>query len=120
MRHCCLAVCARFTRLLLHVLDVVQGVSMGSFSRAAANWSESGYGAMMSVPAAHPGLLAAICPDRSSGSLKRTLLQLRNGSGSVIFTRDSGSGSVRIDDQGRPVIRYWPNKTTQKHLFDVS
>jgi hypothetical protein len=93
---------------------------MGSYSRAAAGWSEGGYGAMVSVPAAHPGLLAAICPDRSPGALKKSLLELRNGSGCVIFTRDSGSGSVSIDGEGRPVIRYWPDKTTQKHMFDVS
>jgi hypothetical protein len=74
---------------------------------------------MVSVPAAHPGLLAAICPDRSPGALKTSLLELRNGSGCVIFTRDSGSGSVSIDGEGRPVIRYWPDKTTQTHLFDV-
>jgi hypothetical protein len=93
---------------------------MGAYSRAAAGWSQGGYGAMVSVPAAHPGLLAAICPDRSPGALKKTLLTLRDGSTCVIFTRDSGSGIVSIDGEGRPVMRYWPNETTQKHMFDVS
>lgn len=93
---------------------------MGSYSRAAGGWSEGGYGAMVSVPAAHPGLLGAICPDSSPGALKKMMLDLRDGSGCVIFTRDSGSGSVGVDGAGRPVIRYWLDKTTEKHLFDVS
>ncbi|WIA29237.1 hypothetical protein OEZ86_011745 [Tetradesmus obliquus] len=99
-------------------VEMYQGVSMGSYSRAAAGWSEGGYGAMVSVPAAHPGLLGAICPDSSPGALKKMMLDLRDGSGCVIFTRDSGSGSVGVDGAGRPVIRYWLDKTTEKHLFD--
>lgn len=93
---------------------------MGSFSRAAANWSEGGYGAMVSVPAVHPGLLGAISPDSTPGALKQLMLQVQHGSASVIFTRDTGSGSVGIDSEGRPVVRYWPDDTTSKHLLDVS
>eukprot|EP00775_Hariotina_reticulata_P007933 gene7933-8129_t len=59
-------------------IEMHQGVSMGSFSRAAAGWTESGYGAMfmhkyfflgvqVSIPAVQPGLLAAITPDCRPG-----------------------------------------------------
>ena len=27
-----------------------------------------------------------------------------------VLTRDTGEGSVRVDRQGRPVLRYWPNQ----------
>jgi hypothetical protein len=38
---------------------------------------------------------------------------------SVLFTRDSGSGRVRIDSEGRPVVSYWPCQATSKHLTEV-
>ena len=56
----------------------VQGVSMGVFSRAAANWDSGGYGALVSVPACQPGLLAAISPDVRPGYLKELLLEFRD------------------------------------------
>jgi hypothetical protein len=37
----------------------------------------------------------------------------------VVFTRDSSSGRVRIDSEGRPVVTYWPCETTRKHLMEV-
>lgn len=37
----------------------------------------------------------------------------------VVFTRDTGSGRVSIDREGRPVISYWPCPTTRKHLMEV-
>jgi hypothetical protein len=64
--------------------------------------------------------MAAVFPDHSSGALKSMMLDLRDASGIAVFARDSGSGSVSIDAQGRPIIRYWPDKTTQKHLLNVS
>lgn len=93
---------------------------MGSFSRAAANWESSGYGAMVSVPAAHPGLLAALCPEHEPGQLKELCMQLPNISCCVIFTRDSSSGRVEVDKEGRPVIKYWPCQQTIEHMLDVS
>jgi hypothetical protein len=57
---------------------LLQGVSMGVFSRAAANWEAGGYGALMSVPAAQPGLMAAIVPDHTLGCLKDNMLLLQD------------------------------------------
>lgn len=53
---------------------------MGVFSRAVAHWESGGYGAFLSVPAAQPGLLAAIMPDWRFGYLKETMLDLQNAS----------------------------------------
>lgn len=53
---------------------------MGVFSRAAAHWEEGGYGALLSVPAVQPGLLAAIVPDHSLGALKNTMLTVQDSS----------------------------------------
>jgi hypothetical protein len=57
---------------------LLQGVSMGVFSRASANWEAGGYGAFMSVPAANPGLLAAIVPDHTLGCLKDNMPLLQD------------------------------------------
>jgi hypothetical protein len=53
---------------------------MGVFSRAVAHWESGGYGAFLSVPAAQPGLLAAIMPDWRFGCLKETMLDLQDAS----------------------------------------
>jgi hypothetical protein len=37
----------------------------------------------------------------------------------VVFTRDSGSGRVSIDREGRPVITYWPCDVTRQHMVEV-
>jgi hypothetical protein len=62
------------------LLLLLQGISMGVFSRAAAHWDSGGYGALLSVPACQPGLLAAICPDHELGHLKRTMQDLPDAS----------------------------------------
>lgn len=99
-------------------VQMYKGVSMGVFSRAAANWEAGGYGALLSVPAVQPGLLAAIVPDHSLGCLKDTVLTLQDASLTVLFTRDSSGGRVRIDSEGRPVVSYWPCPTTRSHLME--
>jgi hypothetical protein len=53
---------------------------MGVFSRAVAHWESGGYGAFLSIPAAQPGLLAAIMPDWRFGCLKETMLDLQDAS----------------------------------------
>lgn len=93
---------------------------MGAFSRAAAKWSAGGYGALVSIPAVHPGLLAVVSPDSQPGGLKELLTHLPDVSCCVIFTRDSSSGRVEIDNDGWPVIKYWPCDQTLEHLLDVS
>lgn len=57
-----------------------QGVPMGVFSRAAANWEAGGYGAFLSVPAAQPGMVAAGLPDQHLGALKETMLEWQDAS----------------------------------------
>lgn len=103
----------------LGAIEPHRGVAMGSFSRAAAGWEEGGYGAMVSVPAAHPGMLAALCPDAAPGQLKRLMLHLPNMSPIVVFARDSSAGRVLIDSAGRPVVHYSPCSSTRRHLLDV-
>lgn len=98
----------------------MQGVAMGAFSRAAANWGDGGYGAMVSIPAVHPGVLAVVSPDSQPGGLKELMSQLRNVSSCVVFTRDSDSGRVTLDSEGRYIIHYWPCQQTLQHLLEVS
>jgi hypothetical protein len=47
------------------------------------------------------------------------LLRLNDTSCCVVFARDTSSGQVTIDGQGRPVVHYRPCATTSRHLLDV-
>jgi hypothetical protein len=60
-------------------VNMYEGVSMAVYSTAASHREGAGYGALLSVPACQPGLLAALTPDAGGpGSMKRLLLQLPN------------------------------------------
>jgi hypothetical protein len=54
---------------------------MGVYSCAAANREAGGYGALLSVPACQPGLLAALTPDAPApGYMKQLMLDLPHSS----------------------------------------
>lgn len=55
----------------------------------------------------------------AAGALKECLLRLNDTSCCVVFARDTSSGQVTIDGQGRPVVHYRPCATTSRHLLDV-
>jgi hypothetical protein len=51
---------------------------MLTYSLSAAGWEQDGYGAMVSVPSLHPGLLAA-CHPWSPADFKRKLINMQGG-----------------------------------------
>lgn len=57
-------------------VTMFKGAMMLTYSLAAARWEEGGYGAMVSVPSLHPGLLAACHPwDPSAYKAKLARMQ---------------------------------------------
>ncbi|KAI8471477.1 MAG: hypothetical protein J3K34DRAFT_520556 [Monoraphidium minutum] len=98
-------------------VDMYQGVMMLTYSLSAAKWEQGGYGAMVSVPSLHPGLLAA-CYPWDPATIKRELITMQDTAASVVFARDQGSGRVTIDGRGRPRLHYWPDAATRKSILE--
>lgn len=93
---------------------------MQTYCLGAAHYAQGGYGAMISVPAAHPALLAALCPWHTPTMMRELLAQLPTTfAAAVVFTRDSGGGLVQVDGAGRMVYDYWPCAATRQHLLEV-
>jgi long-chain-alcohol oxidase len=76
---------------------------MSTFSRGAADWEGSGYGALLFTPATHPGLFAAATPWVGGRDYKRLMLQYPNACVVLVLTRDSGSGARGAVAAGRPL-----------------
>lgn len=98
-------------------IDMFKGVMMLTYSLSAARWEKDGYGAMVSVPSLHPGLLAA-CHPWDPATFKSRLMELQDIATAVVFARDCGGGRVMVDAQGRPRIHYWPDEDTRKHILE--
>ena len=68
------------------------------------------HGFRIEMAPALPGTIAA--GTAWEGGLEHKLQMLRSANAATFFvlTRDTGEGSVQIDREGRPVVRYWPNR----------
>ncbi len=69
-----------------------------------------GYGFRLEMAPAHPGIIAM--GTAWEGGRQHKLQMLRSAHAAIFFvlTRETGEGSVRLDRQGQPVLRYWPNQ----------
>jgi len=68
------------------------------------------HGFRIEMAPALPGTIAS--GTAWEGGLQHKLQMLRSANAATFFvlTRETGEGSVQVDRQGRPVIRYWPNR----------
>jgi choline dehydrogenase-like flavoprotein len=68
------------------------------------------HGFRIEMAPALPGTIAS--GTAWEGGLQHKLQMLRSASAATFFvlTRETGEGTVRVDRQGRPVVRYWPNR----------
>ncbi|GBF98468.1 long-chain-alcohol oxidase-like [Raphidocelis subcapitata] len=98
-------------------VDMYQGAMMLTYSLSAANWEQGGYGAMVSVPSLHPGLMAA-CHPWNPLEFKNQLIRMQDIAVSVIFARDRGGGRVTVDGRGRPRVHYWPTPETARSVLE--
>ena len=67
---------------------------------------EEGYGFVIEVPPAHPGLIALGVGWRDARSHKQLMLQAGNAAFFFALVRDRDGGRVDVDRQGRPVLKY--------------
>ncbi|CAM6126746.1 unnamed protein product [Calypogeia fissa] len=83
-----------------------EGAIMTSISKEAANWSSSGYGALLEVPIMHSGSAAALIPWRSATDHKGRMRKYSRTSFFIVLTRDQGSGRVGLTSNDERVITY--------------
>ena len=67
---------------------------------------EDGYGFVIEVPPAHPGLIALGVPWRDARSHKEFMLHAANAAFFFALIRDRDGGWVDVDRQGRPILKY--------------
>ena len=68
------------------------------------------HGFRIEMAPALPGTIAS--GTAWEGGLQHKVQMLRSANAAIFFvlTRDTGEGTVQVDREGRPVIRYWPNR----------
>jgi choline dehydrogenase-like flavoprotein len=74
------------------------------------------YGFRIEMAPALPGTIAS--GTSWEGGLQHKTQMLRSAHAAIFFvlTRDTGEGTVTVDRQGKPVIRYWPNRVDSGFL----
>jgi len=91
----------------------------GAADKQRPDQQNDGYGAMVSVPVAHPGMLGATCQWESGRAFKRTLLPAPDLALFLVFARDGGAGGrVRLGRDGRPAVDYWPRARDRRSMLD--
>lgn len=67
----------------------------------------------------HPGLFASAAPWLSGAAFKQVLSTYSNAAVACTYTRDVGSGQVKIDKDGRPRLHYVLGKADQENIWKV-
>jgi len=84
-----------------------EGPVMSKFSMEGGDWGETGYGALLFTPAAHPGLFAAAAPWHGGRAFKDLFLKFPNAVAVLILVRDRGAGRVTLEaNSGNPRLKY--------------
>lgn len=86
-------------------IRIWSGVPQSVMSDAHAE-IEGPYGFRFEVPSALPGLLAAAYPWRSASDHRRWMQRIDHVAAIIPIVRDREAGSVTVDRDGAPVVRY--------------
>lgn len=89
-----------------HTIRGWQGVPMGMVSTEFADLDGAGYGVRLETAPIHPGIAALTLPWVGGAQHKRLMGKLEQLANIIIIARDSGSGRVRLDRRGKPIIDY--------------
>lgn len=94
-----------------------EGPMMSAYTRQFEA-EQGGYGAMISTPAGHPGILSSILPWLSAEQHRRVMAALADQACLIAITRDhEGPGNkVVLGDDGRPEVHYFPTPQDQKTM----
>jgi len=77
---------------------------------------EGDYGALLEVAPGHPGLLALALPWFGARDHRRRMQRVAHVSATIVLTRDSESGRVRVGREGRATADYQPGARTLSYL----
>jgi choline dehydrogenase-like flavoprotein len=78
---------------------------------------DDGYGFVVEVAPAHPGMLALGLPWRDAKGHRDLMMQVRYVATFIVITRDRDGGLVSIDERGQPVIDYTVSARDGLHLI---
>lgn len=98
-------------------MNMWDGPMMTAWSPQSPDWDGKGYGPMVSCPSIHPGLFASAAPWLSGAAFKQVLSTYSNAAVACTYTRDVGSGQVKIDKDGRPRLHYVLGKADQENIW---
>jgi len=95
------AVGARYHDDMCGWIGAPQTVLVEEFGRLRGN-----YGFRLETPPVHPGLLSLAQPWAGAREHRAHMQHLPNVGAFIVLSRDRGSGRVRVDGEGRPVVDY--------------
>lgn len=93
-----------------------QGAPMTRVVKQFNNQDGKGYGVVLEVAPAHPGLTAATLPWMGGEQHKRLISSMEHLANVIVIARDFHGGRVSIDKQGQPVVEYKLHSYDRKHL----
>ncbi|KAH7405006.1 hypothetical protein KP509_15G053600 [Ceratopteris richardii] len=94
-----------------------EGGIMTSYSKEAANWDSSGYGALLMTPSMHLGAFAAMMPWFGGIESKEMMLRFARTVHVIAITRDLSSGFVHEDSSGHLRIQYKLSSIDREHCL---
>ena len=94
-----------------------QGVPMSRLSKQFNNLDGRGYGVVLEVAPAHPGLIAATLPWRNAHAHKALLGNMSQMANVIVIDRDYYGGSVTVDKYGEAVLNYRLHDYDKRHLM---
>jgi len=77
---------------------------------------DGNYGVRLEVAPAHPGLLALALPWHGARAHRAHMQRAARVSATIVLTRDSTSGRIRLRREGRAAIEYRPGPRELSHL----
>ncbi|MFQ5409014.1 MAG: GMC family oxidoreductase N-terminal domain-containing protein, partial [Anaerolineales bacterium] len=98
-------------------METWRGVMSTIYSDEFADLDGRGYGTILEVPPAHPGLLASALPWRSGRQFKAIMSRLAYQAAFITLTRDRDGGRVSVDKRGRPRLHYRLSPGDAAHML---
>lgn len=82
-----------------------------------ANLDGKGYGFWLETAPSHPGLFSLAFIWKDGAEHKRIMADMRHQANLIILTRDTGSGRIRLNKKGQPLVDYRISAYDQKHVM---
>jgi len=92
------------------------GIMQALYSDQFTDLDGNGYGIKFETAPIHPLFLGVLTPWTSGAQFKRTITRYRHKNLVGLIVRDTSTGRVSVDRQGRPVWKYKLNSHDTAHL----